>query len=151
MPNLDILKSKNKQEENSSEQKKENVFTQMQREMIKMSILKIAMRRFQMSEISGDKDYSDPLSQVQGAEVVLEKTLVNMSPEARENYFGQVSQRAQSEGESIEDIMAEDAIKLKKAEMDNDSYHIDPTSGRVQVEGQSELERDDDENELKLD
>ena len=155
----DVLKSKNNQDE--KEEKKVDVFTQLQREMIKMSILKIAMRRFQMSEMSGDKDYSDPLSEVQGAEVVLENTLSSMSPETRENYFAQVSQRAQSKGVNVEDILADDAIKLKKAEVNSQSYHIDPTSGRVKVDGEDEDddEKDcqeeeddlDDEIELKLD
>lgn len=142
----DIIKPKEKEEE---VKKNEDVFTQIQREMLKASILKMAMLASQMSEMSGNRDYSDPISMVQQAEVTLENTLKGLSEETRKTYFDQVKERADIEGSTEIDVMAKDAIELKKAEKNNDDYQIDPSTGRVVVEGKEKNSPDkDDEEEL---
>ena len=78
----DIIKPKEKEKEEDNK-KSEEVFTQIQREMLKSSILKIAMLANQMSEMSGNRDYSCQLDEVCGAEVVIENVLQYYSAETR--------------------------------------------------------------------
>ena len=78
----DIIKPKEKEKEEDNK-KSEEVFTQIQREMLKSSILKIAMLANQMSEMSGNRYYSSQLDEVSGAEVVLENVLKGESAETR--------------------------------------------------------------------
>ncbi len=142
-----------KKEEQKEDEKQEEVFTQVQREMIKMSILKIGMRRYQMSEMSNDNDYSKELNEIQGAEVVLENTIAELSGDAQKNYLSQVEERAKNEGVSKEDVLAEDAITLNKAKRENNDCEIDPTSGRVKVvekNGESKTTEDEFDNDGEL-
>ena len=149
----DIIKPKEKEKEEEGK-KSEEVFTQIQRDMLKSSILKIAMLANQMSEMSGNRDYSSQLDEVSGAEVVLENVLKGESAETRKTYFAEAEERAKIEGLTDIDIMAKDAVALKKAQMSHADYHIDSTSGRVVVDGKEknapEEEDELDEPELSL-
>ncbi len=131
--NLDeLIKGKKKEEEKKTNK---DIFSQEEREMLKTSILKVGMKMFlDMEEFSQ-------------AEVELEGNLKALDEETRKKYFAEVSERADIDCKDDMEIMAEDAIAIKRAVINHDDFKIDPTSGRLEVENKSTEEYNQELNE----
>ncbi len=129
--NLEKMLGKKQEEEDKKEEEQKDLFSQEQKELLKASILKIGMKNFM------------ELQQFNGAENDLIETLQAESENTRETYFNEVKERADIENVSEMDILAEDAIAIKSAKMENKDYNINPTSGRVDIcdEEETELQR----------
>ncbi len=111
----------NFEEDDKKEEDDEENFNQKQREMLRKSILKICSINSLDFRI-----YQD-------AEQDFYSVLLGSSLETQRKYFAQVKERAKIEGVSEYDILAEDAIQIKKAKLSNGNITIDSTTGRLDI------------------
>lgn len=128
-------KEKYEEQEEKEKKKKKKQLSQEQFILLRASIFRI-----------GADDL--PVRDLEGATDAFIKELLESSPQTRERYFAQVEIRAKLEGVSEYDIMAEDAIQIRKANMSGGDVSIDPTTGRLDICSQNGVTMVQDGEEL---
>lgn len=128
-------KERDEEQDEKEKKKKKKLLSQEQFILLRASIFRI-----------GANDL--PVRDLEGATDAFIKELLESSSQTRERYFAQVEIRAKLEGVSEYDIMAEDAIQIRKANMSGGDVSIDPTTGRLDICSQNGVTMVQDGEEL---